>query len=314
MFMKFYFKSIIAFNSTKSIYIFKLKSFPMELWNKNHEKQFFINSLKSASLNQLFYQSEKGRFYSYWPKDYKGRKSTLQSRNSLIGAFTENYVSELFEFLTDDLYVIRQAQIPSIGINSSSPADVVISTKNKRILSAEDVKAIFEVKMSLVWNWEYDLSSNRLIEIGDYRSHQGKPSFTRSDSILKAIGKCIDIRVYNNEASQIPLIVLGNAPLSNGFCKKADFLKNAGLIQGFWSLNPFPLNHGNTRKTTPHGGFIRFDNLEELSVNLNNLFNQDLNFFSSMQSPEELGKIIETSNDKETYEQKAYAFLKYIQR
>ena len=40
--------------------------------------------------------------------------------------------------------------------------------------------------------------------------------------------------------------------LSNGFCKKADYLKNAGIIQGFWSLNPFPLNHGNTRKTTPN--------------------------------------------------------------
>ena len=76
------------------------------------------------------------------------------------------------------------------------------------------------------------------------------------------------------------MVVIGNAPLSNGFCKKADYLKSSGIIQGFWSLNPFPLNHGNTRKTTPKGGFIRFNNTDELKTNLNSLFSDDLNFFS----------------------------------
>ena len=75
--------------------------------------------------------------------------------------------------------------------------------------------------MSIVWNWEYDINTNSLTEIGDYRTHKGKPSFTRSDSILKAIGKCIDIRVSNWKASKILLIVIGNAPLSKWF---VDFL------------------------------------------------------------------------------------------
>lgn len=120
----------------------------------------------------------------------------------------------------EEFHVVQQAQIPALGISSSSPADIVVSGVDKKILKPSDVKLICEVKMSLVWNWEYDVENDHLVEIGDYRYHQGKPSFTRSDSILKAIGKCIDIRVSSRLASKIPIIVLGNAPLSNGFCKK----------------------------------------------------------------------------------------------
>ena len=179
---------------------------------------------------------------AYWPKGYRGQKSTLQSRNSLIGNFTEEWVCNLFKSLIDDenLHVIRQARIPSLGITSRSPADIVIAMEDKKVLKASEVKVIFEVKMSIVWNWQYDAGSGEIKEIGDFRTHQGKPSFTRSDSILKAIGKCIDIRVSNMESSKIPIIVIGNAPLSKGFSKKADHLKSAGIIQGFWSLNPFP--------------------------------------------------------------------------
>ena len=286
----------------------------MELWNKEHERLFFNNSKNFASVNQLFNETDDGRYVAYWPKNYKGRKTTLQSRNSLIGKFSEKWVADVLNYLIKDkdLFVIQQAQIPAIGIFHNSPADVVIATKDKKILRPEDVKIIFEVKMSIVWNWEYDVSSDTLLEIGDYRSHRGKPSFTRSDSILKAIGKCVDIRVSNVLAAKIPLIVLGNAPLSNGFCKKADYLKSAGIIQGFWSLNPFPLNHGNSRKITPKKGFIRFDNMDELNANLNYLFNENLNFFSCMKNPTQLGKIIETANNESNYHNKGLKFLKLI--
>ncbi|MBR0057737.1 MAG: hypothetical protein IJP99_00175 [Methanobrevibacter sp.] len=286
----------------------------MKLWNKEQEILFFNNSQNFASINQLFNKTEDGRYLAYWPKSYNGKKTTLQSRNSLIGKFSEKWVADLFDYLLDDenLFVIQQAQIPSIGITSNSPADVVIARKNKKILSPDDVKIIFEVKMSLVWNWEYDVTTNSLTEIGDYRTHKGKPSFTRSDSILKAIGKCIDIRVSNWKASKIPLLVIGNAPLSNGFCKKADYLKNAGIIQGFWSLNPFPLNHGNTRKITPKKGFIRFDDICELKYNLDSIFDENLNFFSGMKNPEELGKIIEIANNENNYQNKGLKFLELI--
>ncbi|WP_405290482.1 hypothetical protein [Methanobrevibacter sp.] len=288
----------------------------MRLWNKHQEKLFFINSKSFASPEQLFYRTDDGKYLAYWPKRYKGRKTTLQSRNSLIGNFTEKWVSDLFKSLIEDenLHTVQQARIPSVGITSKSPADIVIATEDKKILKASEVKLICEVKMSLVWNWQYDPEFGSIKEAGDFRTHQGKPSFTRSDSILKAIGKCIDIRVSNFESTKIPIIVVGNAPLSNGFSKKADYLKHAGLIQGFWSLNPFPLNHGNTRKSTPKKGFYRFDNTSELKMHLNQLFKQDLNFFSGMESPKTLGKLIEIANRQETYENKGLKFLNLLKR
>ena len=306
----------IVFYSLKLFICLIIIIYVMRLWNKNQEKLFFINSAKVAFPSQLYYKANDGKYLAYWPKGYRGSKSTLQSRNSLIGNFTEDWVCNLFNELIDDenLHVVKQARIPSLGITSRSPADVVIATEDKKVLKASEVKVIFEVKMSIVWNWRYDISSDTLTEIGDLRTHQGKPSFTRSDSILKAIGKCIDIRVSNLESSKIPIIVLGNAPLSNGFCTKADHLKSAGIIQGFWSLNPFPLNHGNTRKTTPNGGFIRFDNTDELKLHLDKLFNENLNFFSGMENPDKLGEYIEVANREESCEKKGLKFLNLLKR
>ena len=287
----------------------------MKLWNKHYEKLFFIKSRNFASPEQLFYRTDDGRHLAYWPKRHRGRKYSLQARNSLIGNYTENWVSNLLEYVIDEgLHVVQQARIPSVGITSKSPADIVIATADKKILKASEVKLICEVKMSLVWNWQYDPDSGSLKEVGDFRTHQGKPSFTRSDSILKAIGKCIDIRVSNYESTKIPIIVLGNAPLSIGFSKKAEYLKRAGLIQGFWSLNPRPLNHGNTRKSTPQKGYFRFDSTSELKMHLNQLFQKDLNFFSGMENPKTLGRIIEMANREEEYENKGLKFLNLLKR
>ena len=288
----------------------------MRLWSKKQEKIFFDKSKNFASHQQLFYRTDDGRYVAYWPKGYDGAKSTLQARNSLIGNYTEKWVSDLLKYILNDsgLHVVQQAQIPAIGITHKSPADIVIATSSRKVLRPEDVKLIFEVKMSLVWNWQYDEQTGQIREIGDYRTHQGRPSFTRSDFVLKAIGKCIDIRVSSFKSSKIPLVILGNAPLSNGFCKKADYLRQAGIIQGFWSVNPFPLNHGNTRKRSHHDGFIRFDNIEELNMTLNQLFKQELNFFSSMETPETLGQMIEIANKEETYEEKGLKFINLIKR
>ena len=288
----------------------------MRLWSKKQEKLFFDKSKNFASHQQLFYRTDDGRYVAYWPKGYDGAKSTLQARNSLIGNYTEKWVNDLLKHILEgtELQVVQQAQIPSIGITHKSPADIVVATANRKVLRPEEVKLIFEVKMSLVWNWQYDDQTGQIREIGDYRTHQGRPSFTRSDSVLKAIGKCIDIRVSSFKSSKIPLIILGNAPLSNGFCKKADYLRQAGIIQGFWSLNPFPLNHGNTRKRSHQDGFIRFDNVGELNITLNQLFKQELNFFSSMETPETLGQIIEIANREKTYEEKGLKFINLIKR
>ena len=49
----------------------------MKLWNKQQEKLFFLNSRSFASTEQLFYRTDDDRYLAYWPKRYKGRKTTL---------------------------------------------------------------------------------------------------------------------------------------------------------------------------------------------------------------------------------------------
>ena len=288
----------------------------MRLWSKNQERTFFSKSKNFASPHQLFYKTGDGRYVAYLPRNCSDSKSNLKTRDILFSRYSEKWVCDLFDSIMEgnDLFVIPQAQIPAIGISHKSPADIVIASENKKILMPHEVKVIFDINMSIVWNWQYSFESGDVTEIGDYTTHQGKPSFASSDSILKSIGKCINIRMSNFKASGIPLVVLGNCPLSKGFCKKADFLKASGIIQGFWSLNPFPVNNSNTRKKSSKKAFIRFDNSDELNMSCDQLFNQELNFFSGMQTPEKLGHIIEIANKEDTYENKGLKFLNLLKR
>jgi len=248
-----------------------------ELWTKEKEIQFFKEAGNFATPEQLFYVADDSRYYAYWPKSYKGKKTTLQSRNALIGNFTEKFSVDLLQ-------------------------DFANST---------DIKAIFEVKMSVVWNWE--LRDNQLICLGDFKTHKGNPGLLRSDSMLKAIGKSINIRVSSYSASVIPIIVLGNTPISQSYNPKVDHLYHTGIIQGFWSVNPNPLdNNGENLKQSPDKGFIRMDSYEELLQNLENLLSEKREFFSSMKSKKELGKIIEIANKEPSYEEKAAKFLSLI--
>ena len=286
----------------------------VELWNKEVEKKFFSESVKFATAEQLFYVTDKNRYLAYWPKGYDGKKSTLQSRNALIGKFTEKWTTDLIQAVVKDkgLFAVQGAICDEIALTNMSPADVVIS-RNKNInQQAEDIVAIIEVKMSIVWNWE--LQGGKTFScIGDYKTHQGNPGLLRSDSMLKGIGKSINIRVSSFKAATIPIIVMGNTPITNSYYPKVDHLKVAGIIQGFWSVNPKPLddNGENLKKTEKHG-FCRFDDFEELKKAFNVLLSEERNFFSSMKNKNELGKIIETANREGTYEKKAEVFLKLI--
>lgn len=285
----------------------------MELWNKEVEKKFFAESVEFATPEQLFYVTNKNKYHAYWPKGYDGTKSTLQSRNSLIGKFTEKWTTDLIQAVVKDkgLFAIQGAVCEEIALSNMSPADVVIS-KNKNIYQQpEDILAIIEVKMSIVWNWDY---KDKLLScIGDYTTHQGNPGLLRSDSMLKGIGKSINIRVSSFKASTIPIIVMGNTPITKSYYTKVDHLKIAGIIQGFWSINPQPLddNRENIKKTEKTG-FYRFDDFEELKRAFYVLLSEERNFFSSMKSKRELGEIIEIANREQTYEKKAAVFLKLI--
>ena len=285
----------------------------LNLWNQEVEKSFFEKEINSfASPEQLFYLTDDNRFLAYWPKGYKGKKSTLQSRNTPIGQFTEAWISELIQNCVEvqNLFAVQGAVCEEIGLTGKSPADVVIARKKNTHLNPEDIIVIFEVKMSVVWNWE--LEGDKLICLGDYQTHQGIPGLLRSDSMLKAIGKAINIRVSSHRASTIPIIVIGNTPITDSYLGKVDHLKTAGITQGFWSINPKPLDNQDTLETTNRKGFMRFNTYESFQSSVVELLSMPMNFFSGMKSKEELGRLIESANSASTYQQKGEKFLKLL--
>ncbi|MCC7570121.1 hypothetical protein KO465_02120 [Candidatus Micrarchaeota archaeon] len=291
-----------------------------DLWSKNTEIEFFRKSLDLAVPEQLFYITNDKKYFAYWPLDYRGDKTTLQSRNALIGNFTEKWSTDIIQQIieNDKLYAVKGAICDELALTRQSPGDVVISKKNGVEQRPEDIIVIFEVKMSIVWNWEYikeNQTHGHLKCIGDYKTHSGNPGLLRSDSMLKAIGKSVNIRISSPKASRIPIIILGNTPITKNYYKKVDQLYKAGIIQGFWSLNPSPLDCNNSReniKTTQEGGFFRFDNLEDLQNRIRLLYSHEAIFLSCMKNKTELGKIIETVNKQKTYEEKGELFIRLI--
>ena len=284
------------------------------LWDQEVERNFFQKAMQGfASPEQLFYFTNDKRSLAYWPKNYTGKKSTLQSRNSLIGQFTETWINELIQncVKAQNLFAVQGAVCEEIELTGKSPADVVIARKKSTLLNPEDILVIFEVKMSVVWNWE--LKDSQLVCLGDYKTHQGNPGLLRSDSMLKAIGKAINIRVSSHRASAIPIIVIGNTPITDSYHDKVDHLKTSGITQGFWSINPQPLDREKTLESTKEKGFVRFDTYESLQHAVIELLSMPMNFFSSMKSKEELGRLIESANSAPTYQQKGEKFLKLLQ-
>jgi len=130
--------------------------------------------------------------------------------------------------------------------------------------------------------------------------------------MLKAIGKSISIRISSYKAAKIPIVVIGNTPIMNSYHGKVDHLKKCGIIQGFWSVNPRPLDSKETLKITKAFGFRKFEAYDEIEGELGNLLKEDREFFSSMQTKTELGKIIEIANKESSYEKKAEKFLELI--
>lgn len=286
-----------------------------KLWNKDKEKDFFIKSLAFASPEQLFYKTDDNKYLAYWPAGYDGIKTTLQSRNSLIGSYTEKWTTDLFNEIAKASggYSVQGVICDEIGLTNQSPADVAICKTKDIIQKPQAILMIIEVKMSLVWNWEFIGNKKDLICIGDFKTHQGNPGLLRSDTMLKAIGKSINIRVSNFTASKIPIIIVGNTPITKSYVDKVDQLKRSGIIQGFWSVNSRPLdNDGDNIKSTPYKGFYRFDSYEELKKNAIELLKEEREFFSSMQTKNKLGRIIEIANKETDYEAKAAKFLQLL--
>jgi hypothetical protein len=285
----------------------------MELWNNDTEIKFFMEALKSfASPEQLFYSLQES-YYAYIPKGMSARGQTLQSRNSLIGQFTEKWSKSLFEPIAEQLglYALNGVVCDEIGLSRLSKADLAFCTTNSTIQKPENIKLLFEIKMSVVSNYKYT-HANKVEYVGDYKQHKGNPALLRSDSMLKAIGKAINIRVSGKTASKIPIVILGNSPITTSYIKKVDFLKTSGVIQGFWSLNPNPTNSDYVNNT-PKLGFQTILGREQLFINCKELVTNEINYFSSMISKLRLGEIIRIASQETTDIAKAEKLLILIQ-
>ena len=95
----------------------------MTLWTKEEEIDFFKSSMKFSTINDLFYiDSVTDERYAYWPNDFKGKKNTIQSRNALIGRFTERWCQELFQSIVEPLgyYSVSSVVCPEIGLSRQS--------------------------------------------------------------------------------------------------------------------------------------------------------------------------------------------------
>jgi hypothetical protein len=285
----------------------------MELWSNDTEMQFFTEALKNfASPEQLFYNL-KDEYFAYIPKGYDNEGQTLQSRNALIGRFTEKWCKSLFESIAANLglFAVNGVVCEEIGLTKQSSADLAFCTTNNIIQKPENIKLIFEIKMSVVSNYKYFPQIGKIEFVGDYKQHKGNPSLLRSDSMLKAIGKSINIRVSGLTSAGIPIIVLGNSPISDNYVEKVDFLKTSGVIQGFWSLNPIPTN-SDFIKSTPKLGFQTILDSEHLLKGCTELLNMDLNFFSSMISKRRLGETIRIASMEISDIARAEKFLSLI--
>ena len=279
----------------------------MDFWDINTEKKFFIEAMKNfASPEQLFYKLTDG-YFAYVPKGKSAEGQTLQSRNSLIGQYTEKWSKDFFQSVAEGLglFAVNSVVCPELGLSTQSDADLAFCTTNETLQKAENIKLLFEIKMSIVNNYKFE--NDQVDFVGDYKNHKGNPSILRSDSMLKAIGKSINIRVSGTESTKIPIIILGNSPITKNYARKVDFLKKAGIIQSFISLYPNPTN--DFIKNTDNKGFQTFNEYQDLSYYITEVVNSDMNFFSAMLPKKRLGQIITVSAKEKDDVSKAEKFF-----
>lgn len=285
----------------------------MNFWNKEVEMQFFQEFIgKKVSPLDLFYKIDN-EYFAYAPKGTSTKGKALQSRNSLIGQYTEKWCKSFLKPIAEELglYAVNNVVCKELGLTNASDADVAFCTSNDKNQSAQNIKLIFEVKMSITNNYQYNLQKGTVQFIGDYKTHKGTPSILRSDSMLKAIGKAINIRVSGMDSRKIPIIILGSSPITESYKDKVDSLKQAGVIQSFISLYPNPIP-SNYIKMSNEKGFQTFSDYSKLKGFIFQLLSSDMNFFSSMLPQKILGEIITVSAEETDELARAEKFINLL--
>ncbi len=284
----------------------------MRMWSIQDELDFFNDAIRFSSIENLMMRVHE-RFYAFQPKGDDTRVNVPNSRNALIGLKTEKWCKELLAGIArqNNLYAVNSVVCEEIGLSRQSAADLAFCTSADTVQRPENIKVIFEIKMGIVNN--YLFNDNADFEFcGDYTTHKGNPSLLRSDSMLKAIGKSINLRVDSSKGKHIPIIILGNSPITSSYVKKVDCLRKSGVIQKFISLYPNPTNHDFVRKT-PENGFETFDSPAQIEKYISRLLNSKMNYFSSMMSNKDLGRIISLANAETTDELKGQRFIEMLQ-
>ena len=283
-----------------------------KLWSIDDEKLFFTEALENFLTEQQLFYSLQGEYYAYVPKSMPAQNQTLQSRNGFIGKYTEKWCQKLLSPVARKLglYAVNEVVCEELALPNNSAADLAFCTTDSKLQQAQNIKLIFEVKMSIVNNYRYS-SDSGISFIGNYKSHRGKPALLRSDSMLKAIGKSLNIRVSSKIGNGIPIVILGNSPITHSYKAKVDLLKESGVIQGFWSLYPDPCDDEQVICTEKRG-FQTLSSEKDLYKLCQDMINNDLRYFSSMLPKAKIGEIIQIASKEPTNELKADKFLQLI--
>ena len=281
------------------------------MWTRQDEVTFFDDASKMASIEKLMVKV-RNRYYAFSPKQENEDVKTPQSRNGLIGAKTEKWCKELFSDIarSNNLFAVNGVICNEIGLSSQSSADLAFCTTESINQPSENIKLIFEIKMGIVNNYLYD-DNHEFAFCGDYTTHKGNPSLLRSDSMLKAIGKSINIRVDSHAGKKIPIIILGNSPITTSYASKVDCLRKSGVIQKFISLYPNPTDKQFIKETSGKG-FETMDSTLDLEKYISYVLNSNMNYFSSMMSDKDLGKLIAIANQEQTDELKGKRFIEML--
>jgi hypothetical protein len=284
-----------------------------DMWTIQDEIQFFKSAQSISDIDRVMYLIDND-YYAFAPHRKRLQNSTIQSRNGLIGKYTEKWCKVLFSSIAKklNLYPVTGVVCPEIGLTQRSSADLALCTKNSTTLVPSEIKIIFEIKMGIINNYHYSSFTKKIDYIGDYFSHSGNPSLLRSDSMLKAIGKSLNIRICES-SKQIPIIILGNSPITESYTSKVDNLRTSGVIQHFLSLYPNPTNNAHIMRTKGDG-FITIHSIDELEIIIYSILSKQLNYFSSMKSNSEIGTIISIASKQPTDELKGLEFLKLLQQ
>ncbi|MDL0088243.1 hypothetical protein [Campylobacter gastrosuis] len=278
------------------------------MWDIKDEINFFQNAIMAnfATKQDIFYEIDN-KFLAYIPKECKKNIPTLQSRNSLIGSYTETWCQKILEPIAKKfgLYAVNGVVCNELGLIKSSRADLAFCTTNQTEQTAKNIKLIFEIKMSIVNNYEF--IDEKVVFLGDYKTHKAMPSLMRSDSVLKAIGKAINIRVSSENARKIPIIILGNTNISSNYLSKIDHLGQYGVLQKILSLNP-QLN----LDKSPLKYFQTPRNLDDLEIIISEILNSERYYFSAMLEKKKLAEIIKKSAKYQNELEIAENFLQLI--